>query len=155
MTDDVADMLQAASFADVLVYLGEARALGHGPGGQAWRAGIVDPREPERMALELPLGAEHGALPALATSAGHGTRFGPDPHVHHLLDPRTGRSANHWLSVSVAAPRATLADGLSTTLAIVSPDRIAAVLRSHPSTRAHLVDASGRLAVHPAARPEA
>ena len=40
MTDRVADMLQAASVADVLVYLGEARALGHGPGGQAWRAGM-------------------------------------------------------------------------------------------------------------------
>lgn len=155
MTDCVADMLQAAGFVDVLVSLGEARALGHGPGGQAWRAGIADPRQPERTVLELPLGGNHCALPALATSAGYGTQFGPDPRIHHLLNPRTGRSANHCLSVSVAALRATLADGLSTTLAILPPGRVAAVLRSYPSTRAYLVDAGGRLTVHPAARPEA
>ena len=107
--------------ADVLVDLGEARALGQRPGGGAWRAALADPRDPARSLLELPLGEERGALPALATSAGYGTRFGPDPRLHHLLDPHTGRSANHWLSVSVAAPSATLADGLSTALSILGP----------------------------------
>lgn len=156
MTDRVTDMLQAAGFANVLVYLGEARALGLGPGGQAWRASIADPRWPARSILELPLGSTHGALPpALATSAGHGTQFGPDPRIHHLLDPRTGRSANHGLSVSVLAPRATLADGLSTTLAILPPGRVDAVLRNYPSTRAYLVDASSQLTVRPLARLEA
>jgi FAD:protein FMN transferase len=147
MTDRVADLLRAAGFDNVLIDLGEARALGHRPDGEAWRAGIADPRQPARTILELPLGADRGALPALATSAGYGTQFGPDPRIHHLLDPRTGHSANHYLSVSVAAPRAALADGLSTTLAIMPPGRAAAVLRSYPSTRAYLVDASGQVSV--------
>ncbi|HUG21062.1 FAD:protein FMN transferase [Piscinibacter sp.] len=152
ITDRVADMLRAGGFTDVLVDLGEARALGQRPGGGSWRAGIADPRQPARTILELPLGSDRGALPALATSAGHGTRFGPDPRVHHLLDPHTGRSANHYLSVSVAAARATLADGLSTTLAIMSPARAAAMLRNYPSTRAYLVDASGQLTEQDTAR---
>lgn len=155
ITDRVADLLRSAGFTDVLVNLGEARALGHRPDGQTWRAGIADPRQPARMAFELPLGSDRGALPALATSAGYGTTFGSDPRVHHLLDPHTGRSANHWLQATVAAPRATLADGLSTTLAILPPGRAAALMRSYPSTRAYLVDASGRITVHAAARPRA
>lgn len=155
ITDRVADMLRAAGFADVLVNLGEAHALGRRPGGEAWRVGIADPRQPARSAFELPLGSEHGALPALATSAGYGSTFGPDPRVHHLLSPHTGRSANHWLSVTVAAPRAALADGLSTTLAVLLPGRVAALMRSYPSTRAYFVDAGGRVTLHPVARPTA
>ncbi len=147
ITDRVADLLRAAGYSDVLVDLGEAHALGQRPGGGAWRAAIADPRQPGRTILELPLGADRGGLPALATSAGYGTRFGPDPRVHHLLDPRTGRSANHHLSVSVAAPRAALAYGLSTTLAILSPERASAMLRRYPSARSYLVDTRGQLIV--------
>lgn len=144
VTDRVADLLRAASFDDVLIDLGEARALGSGPQGRAWRAAVADPRQPSRTLFELPLGEGPGALSALATSAGYGTRFGPDPRVHHLFDPHSGHSANPWLSVSVAAARATLADGLSTTLAVSPRERAPALLAGHASTRAWLVDASGR-----------
>ena len=89
------------------------RAAGRRADGQPWRAAVADPADPSGSALfELLLGDAPGLLSALATSGGYGTRFGPDPLVHHLLDPATGRSANHLASVTVAAPRATLADGL-------------------------------------------
>lgn len=147
VTDRVADLLRAAGFNDVLVDLGEARALGHRNDGQAWRAGIVDPRELTRTILEVPLGEDRGALPALATSAGYGTLFGTDPRFHHLLDPRTGRSANHYLSVSVAASRATLADGLSTALSIGPPAQATALLQAYPPTRVYLVEPDGRMRI--------
>lgn len=147
ITDRATDLLRAAGFDDVLVDLGEARVRGHRPGGGAWRAAIADPRRPQRTLLDLTLGEERGALPALATSAGAGTPLGPDPRINHLLDPHTGRSPNHYLSVSVAAPRATLADGLSTTLAVLAPGRADALLDSYPAVRAYLVDADGRVRV--------
>ena len=153
ITDRVADLLRAAGFDDVLIDLGEIHALGERPGGGAWRAGLADPREPARLLAELPLGEGAGLLPALATSSGAGTRFGPDPRLHHLLDPRTGRSANHHAAVSVAAPRATLADGLSTALSVIAPQRAQALLDGYPSTRAYLVDARGRVErISPGAR---
>jgi thiamine biosynthesis lipoprotein len=145
VTDRVADLLLAAGFGDVLIDLGEGRALGHGPDGRTWRAAVADPAAPERMLFELPLGGARGARQALATSGGYGTRFGPDPRVHHLLDPATGRSANYHASVSVAAPRATLADGLSTTLSILPPEGGAKLLAAYPSARAWFVDAAGRV----------
>lgn len=148
VTDRVAELLRAAGFDDVLIHLGEARALGRRPGGDAWRAAIADPREPERTLLELPLGEGRGEWPALATSAGCGTPFGADPRMHHLLDPHTGRSARRYLSVSVAAPNATLADGLSTALSIVAPARGGALLDGHPSARAFFVDAGGQVRLH-------
>ncbi len=148
VTDRVTELLRAAGFDDVLVNLGEARVRGHRPGGGAWRAAIADPRRPEHTLLDLPLGEDAGALPALATSAGAGTQFSADPRLHHLLDPHTGHSANHYLSVSVAAPRATLADGLSTTLSVLAPPRAVALLDAYPSVRAYLIDAQGQLQVH-------
>ncbi len=148
VTDRVTELLRAAGFDDVLVNLGEARVRGHRPGGGAWRAAIADPRRPEHTLLDLPLGEDAGALPALATSAGAGTQFSADPRLHHLLDPHTGRSANHYLSVSVAAPRATLADGLSTTLSVLAPSRAIALLDTYPSVRAYLIDPQGQLRVH-------
>lgn len=142
VTDRIADLLRNEGFVNVLVNLGEGRALGHRADGQPWRAGVVDPAAPDRILFELPLG---NGQDALATSGGYGTRFGSKPSLHHLLDPRTGRSANHTASASVLAARATLADGLSTTLALVPPAARAPLLASHPSVRAWFVDAAGRV----------
>ncbi|MCC7082439.1 MAG: FAD:protein FMN transferase [Burkholderiales bacterium] len=142
ITDRVADRLRAAGFDNVLVDLGEARALGHRADGGPWRAAVRDPRATDRTLWQLALG--EGATSALATSAGYGTALGADPRAHHLLDPHTGRSANHYLSVSVTAPRATLADGLSTALYVSPPEHALALLRSYPAARAYVVDAAGR-----------
>lgn len=147
VTDRAIELLRTAGFDDVLVDLGEARVRGARPGGGAWRATVTDPRDDERLLFELQLGETRGALPALATSAGAGTPLGPDPRINHLFDPHTGRSANRHLSVSVAAPRATLADGLSTTLAVLAPARVDALLAAYPTVRAYLVDADGKLHV--------
>jgi len=145
ITDRIADLLLADGFGNVLIDVGEGRALGHRPDGGPWRAAVVDPTDPGRTLFELPLGSDHGEHRALATSGGYGTRFGSDPDLHHLLDPRTGRSANHHASVSVTAPRATLADGLSTTLSILSPARRGPLLADYPSVRTWFVDAAGRV----------
>jgi len=145
VTDRVADLLRAAGLANLMVDLGEARAHGRSASGDPWCAVVADPRSPQRTLFELALGDRAGALPALATSAALGTVFGPDPRVNHLFDPATGRSANRYLSVSVAAPRAAVADGLSTALSVLPRTRAAALLAAYPSARAWLVDASGRV----------
>ncbi|WP_222564278.1 FAD:protein FMN transferase [Novilysobacter antarcticus] len=145
VTDRVAELLLANGFGNVLIDLGEGRALGRRADGQPWRAAVADPARPDRTLFELTLGSDQGQSPALATSGGYGTRFGTDPLVHHLLDPHSGRSANHYGSVSVAAPRATLADGLSTTLSIVPPADRSALLADYPRARAWFVDNAGRV----------
>lgn len=152
LTDRIVQRLKAGGLDHGLVDLGEARALGRRPDGGPWRAAVADPRSDTARLFELPLGAADGAFEALATSAGSGTRFGSDPRLHHLLDPHTGRSANHCLSVTVSAPTAALADGLSTTLSIAAPSRHAALLAAFAPARAWVVDARGRIAPGPVSR---
>ncbi len=145
ITDRIGERLRRAGFDDVLVDIGEALALGRRPDGDPWRAAIADPLRHGRQLFELEIGEAPGALPALASSAGSGTSFDPSSRLHHLLDPRTGASASHHAGVTVAAPRATLADGLSTTLAVLAPERARAILSTWPEVRAWFIETDGRI----------
>ncbi|MCO5121652.1 MAG: FAD:protein FMN transferase [Burkholderiaceae bacterium] len=145
ITDRIGGRLRLAGFDNVLVDIGEALALGRRADGHPWRAAVADPRRGDRTLFELDIGNAPGAWPALASSAGSGTRFGPSTRRHHLLDPRTGASASHHAGVTVAAPRATLADGLSTMLSVLSPARARAMLPAWPEARAWFIAADGRV----------
>ena len=106
---------------DVLLDIGETRALGRHPAGRPWRVGIRRAAEPETIARTVALAGS-----ALATSAGIASPFDASGRHHHLFDPATGRPAVSAGQVSVIAPRATMADALSTALAVSSPARAAA-----------------------------
>ncbi|MFQ5972180.1 MAG: FAD:protein FMN transferase [Alphaproteobacteria bacterium] len=124
ITDRVADLLRDGGLDSALVHLGETRAIGPRPEGRPWRIAVPDPLAPERPARVVDVESK-----AVATSGGYGTPFDRDGRHHHLFDPGTGTSANHYMSVSVIAARATTADALSTALAVTSPDRTRACLR--------------------------
>jgi thiamine biosynthesis lipoprotein len=75
---------------------------------------------------------------AVATSSPDGTVFEPTGHFHHLIDPRTGACPRHVGAVTVVAPDATLADALSTALAIAAPDEARAIAAAFPGVAVHV-----------------
>ena len=127
ITDRVATLLQDAGMADVLLDIGEVRALGRHPDGRPWRVGLRRAAAPATLARTLALAGR-----AVATSAGIASPFEPTGRHHHLFDPATGRPASSTGQVSVIAPRATMADALSTALAVASPARAAAYAARFP-----------------------
>ena len=99
ITDRVADLLRGRGFENVLVELGEIRALGRHADSDPWRAGIANPNDPSAVLLELPL-----LDVALATSGGYGTWFDPAPSPSPHLRPRhrpqcksSGRGLGHGI----------------------------------------------------------
>jgi thiamine biosynthesis lipoprotein len=146
VTDRVADLLKQEGLSNVLLDLGEIRALGTRGDGDAWRVAVADPRDREARIIDLHLSDGGGLHPALSTSAGYGTRFDEAGRHHHLFDPRTGRSANRYLSVSVAAERAVVADALSTALSVLPQESAAALLERYRPARAWLVSEEKRVA---------
>lgn len=138
ITDRLAERLRARGFGNVLVDIGELRALGTHADGSPWRVGIADPQQRWRSLTTLPLRDQ-----ALATSGGYGTPFDASGRHHHLFDPRSGRSAGRYRSVSVTAPDATTADALSTALSALAPAAAREVLRKYPLTSALFIDADG------------
>lgn len=140
ITDRVADLLRRHGIDRVLIDLGEIRALGAADAdGRPWRVGVRDPFDASRVRETLEVRDE-----AVATSAGAGTPFDRAGRHHHLFDPRLGRSARRYASVTVTAPTATAADALSTALYSTAPAAVRRVLAAGGGTRAVLVAADGR-----------
>lgn len=140
VTDRVAELLKARGFRNVLVDLGEARALGPRGDGGPWRIGIPSPAGDGTWLSVVELSGG-----AVATSGGHGHVLDPTTGLNHILDPRSGWSPAHWASVTVVADDATTADGLSTTLSVAHPDHASAILRRAGGRCAILAAPSGRV----------
>lgn len=138
--DRVAELLRNFGFDDAMVNLGEIAALGHGPKGRPWCVGIANPDDNEGEPLDMMRLEDR----AVATSSPNGYVFDSLGRHHHLFDPHSGRPSNRYQSVSVAAPSATLADGLSTAMAAMSRQEIEAVLAKRAGLDVLLFDAEGK-----------
>jgi thiamine biosynthesis lipoprotein len=117
VTDRIAALLAAEGLGDLLVHMGETRAAGTRPDGEAWRAAIVGPGT--GLLREVTLAGR-----ALATSAPDGTLIDRRRGIGHIFDPATGMTAAAWDVVSVSAPRAAVADGLSTAFCLMTRAQI-------------------------------
>ena len=140
VADRLIEILRGHGCDGILADLGrsEMRAVGSHPGGRPWRVGLADPRQPAALAATLELRDR-----ALCTSGGYGTKFEATGRFHHLFDPASGRSANRYIGVSVMAPKAMIADALSTALYVASPDRQPQMLAAFPGVAARLTLADG------------
>jgi thiamine biosynthesis lipoprotein len=139
ITDHITEILKNEGFKNVLVELGETRALGPHPSGRPWHLGIEKPTQHNELYRSAELVDR-----ALATSSPYGTTFGNtsgSDTAHHLIDPRSGQPASQWGSLSVLAPTAAEADALSTGLCFASATEIKNFRSRHPEleviTQAH------------------
>ena len=139
VTDRVADLLRQRGFDNVLLDLGEFRAMGAHDDGRPWRVGIADPLAPDQILRNVALTG------AMATSGGYGTCFDRDGRFHHLFDPATGRCWSRWAGVTVMAATATAADALTKAVALAEPAQAQDILRAGGGTAALLVAPDGKV----------
>ena len=94
---------------------GDVAVMGNA-GGRPWRVAVADPDRPTRAktTVEMTSGA-------LATSGNYEVYFDRERLYHHIVNPATGKSPRTDLSASVRAPRAALADALSTACFVMRP----------------------------------
>lgn len=138
ITDRVADLLTGQGIGQVLVELGETRALDDHPEGRPWRIGLADPSNPSETTETIELTNK-----SVATSAGSGTVFGGSGRYHHLFDPRTGDPATQHISTSVVTNRATAADALSTGLYVLPTSQVKEVVMAFPGMQAIVTSPQG------------
>jgi len=140
MTDRIVELLKNEGLEHALVDLGEIRAIGARSGQEPWRAGIRDPFDTQRIAMEVPLADQ-----ALATSGGYGFRFDREGRFHHIFDPRSGGCPHAYVSISVLASTATAADALATACYLMPIEALPAALRAGSASRAIVVIPTGRM----------
>lgn len=128
--DAALDELRAHSIPEVLLDLGGQIAFRTGETA-LWLA-IADPRDRARTLAEIELRGEG----SLATS-GNGERaiLVDGERLSHILDPRTGRPAPDFGSVTVLAKSAAVADCLSTALFVLGPEGAIDWWRAHSEIR--------------------
>ncbi|MCK0143908.1 FAD:protein FMN transferase [Aliiroseovarius sp. F20344] len=123
ITDAVVDLLKRHGLQNVLVDMGEIAAVGNGPNGP-WGIGVVFPDGTLVHRLTAHDRAIATSVPdAMTIGAGSG----------HILTPSGTRARVKIASVS--APRAVLADGLSTTLCLVPKEQSLDVLKAFNGAR--------------------
>jgi FAD:protein FMN transferase len=101
-----------------LIDAGEWQPMGESPSRAPWTLALEsDPRIPP-IPQKIPNIISDGR--AIATSSDRHTAFSADRQHHHIVNPKNGYSPTHWSQVSVVAPSAALADGLTKVMFMAS-----------------------------------
>ncbi|WLH14454.1 FAD:protein FMN transferase [Pseudomonas hefeiensis] len=120
--DRIAARFKALGIDSYLVEVtGELKAAGRKPDGAAWRIALEEPRDDRRVAERVIEVNGYG----VSTSGDYRKYFEQGgKRYSHTFDGRTGTPVLHNLaSVTVIHPSALMADGLSTLLLILGPER--------------------------------
>lgn len=127
VTDRIGALLTERGLRNVLIDFGEIVAMGRRPDGAPWQAGIAlpDGEIVQRVVLKDR---------AVATSSPAGTMLVPAAGIGHILDPRSAGTKSLNQLVSVAAPQAAVADGLSTAGCLMTLAELTHAIGTFPKT---------------------
>ncbi len=121
---------------------GDSRLIGDRR-GRPWMMGVRHPRKKDAFIAALPLVGQ-----AISTSGDYERYFidaVSGERVHHILNPKTGKSANGVRSVTVIGASALETDVLSTAVFILGVDKGLTLLNRMPNIDGVIVHSSGSL----------
>jgi len=141
IAEQAAELLATYSPASAVDAGGDIFFVGLPEGELSWAVEIEDPRDalaPALIALEVGPGAvATSSVVKRAWMQGARQR-------HHLIDPRTGEpAATDWLSVTVLAPHAHLAEVFAKALLIAGPDEASQIAGGNEQIAYLAADAAG------------
>jgi thiamine biosynthesis lipoprotein len=126
---------------------GDSRLLGDRR-GRPWNVGIRDPRKRGEVVAVLPL-----ADVAISTSGDY-ERFFEDDGVryHHIINPKTGKSATGVRSVTIIGPDGITTEGLTKSVFVKGPKEGMRLIESLKGVDAIIIDDTGRMLYSPGLR---
>lgn len=119
---------------------GDSRLLGDRR-GRPWKVGIRDPRQRDDVVMVLPL-----VDVAISTSGDYERYFETDGvRHHHIINPKTGKSASGVRSVTIIGPDGVTTEGLTKSVFVRGPEAGMRLIESLPNIDAIVIDASGNI----------
>lgn len=142
---ECARLLKAEGVKRALIDLGGDLIALSGPGQDAFRIGIKDPRNDALAGL---IRAQDGEA---VVSSGDYERFyeKADTRYHHIIDPETGYPAATAIAVTVISKDAVLADAAATALMVAGPQHFEAVNKALGVETAVLIAPDGKYYLTP------
>lgn len=126
---------------------GDSRLLGDRR-GRPWQVGIRDPRRRGETVAVLPL-----ADVAISTSGDYERYFEEDGvRHHHIINPKTGKSASGVRSVTILGPDGITTEGLTKSVFVKGAKEGMRLIESLKGVDAIIIDDSGRMLYSPGLR---
>ncbi len=120
---------------------GDTRLLGNKL-GKPWMIGIKNPRAEDAVAITLPL--ENIAV----STSGDYERYFIDSNgerVHHIINPKTGKSTKGIMSATILGPNGIDTDALSTTVFVMGAEKGLALINQLPEFDAIIITEQGKV----------
>ncbi len=135
--DEALKVLEQMGIKHALVNAGgDMSALGSKPNGEPWNIALVNPDDTSQS-----LATFNCSDKSVATSGNYERYFSPDKKVNHIINPKTGFSAQDCISVTIIADSGTQADALATGVFVMGPDEGMKLVESLDDVECLIVDA--------------
>lgn len=96
---------------------GDLFVYGMDENGHTWKVGIQHPTQKEQIIHTITI-----SNAAICTSGGYERKNKKIQGMHHIMNPKTKQSPKKWLSCSIIAPFAMMADVFSTAVLLLDDD---------------------------------
>ncbi len=120
---------------------GDMAVWGVQPDGKPWTVGIVNPLNKEKVFATIPI--QDGAVVTSGTYEKYALIN--NKKYSHIIDPRTGIPTTEIASVTVFAPKAEMANGISTSIAVMGIQTGLHFVNQIPAVRCVIVDHAGNV----------
>lgn len=134
--DKAMDVIQEAGVESALINAGgDIVSLGVKDDGEMWNISLENPDNTDESIASFNFAGK-----AVATSGNYYRYFDPDKEVHHIIDPKTGFSADKCISVTVIAETCTEADALATSVFVMGSQDGLKLVESLDNVEALIID---------------
>jgi len=115
---------------------GDIATLGSKPDGGLWNVSLENPDNTSEKIVEFAMAGK-----SIATSGNYYRYFDPKKEAAHIIDPRTGYTADDCRSATIIADNATIADILATSVFVLGPQEGIKLVDSLENVEAFIIDA--------------
>ena len=136
IVDKVIETLKSQGINNALVNAGgDIATLGAKPDGELWNVSLENPDNTSEKIVEFALAGK-----SIATSGNYYRYFDPKKETAHIIDPRTGYTADKCISATIIAENATIADILATSVFVLGPQEGINLVDSLDNVEALIID---------------
>jgi len=145
--DEAIEVIKGFGIKDALVNIsGDLYAMGTKPGREKWTVGLDNPDKSDNANTSIePLPTFVFVDKAVTTSGNYYRYYDPEAEVGHIMDPRTGYSADSCISATVIADTCIQADALATAVFVMGPDDGMELVESLDNVEALIIDSRGKI----------
>jgi thiamine biosynthesis lipoprotein len=136
--DEALEVLSSMGIKHALVNAGgDMATLGPKPNGELWNIALANPDDTSQCLANFNVSDK-----AVCTSGNYERYFDPEKTAGHIINPKTGYSANECISVTIVAENCTHADALATGVFVMGPDNGMELVESLDDVECLIVDPS-------------